>query len=175
MAAIRQSGSLKMPPAEQTPRPGNRDHRKVDRRRRARSDGTSPQARLESLGVPVARAPARAARSAKSAWVRNPIDRFILARLEKEGLRPSPEADKITLLRRAASRSHRASAPRRRKSTRSSPTRARTPTSGRWSDCSPRRITASAGAAIGSTRRVMPTPTPAAATSRGRSTSTASG
>ena len=26
------------------------------------------------------------------AWVRNPIDTFILARLEKEGLRPSPQA-----------------------------------------------------------------------------------
>src|SRR5262249_44796853 len=34
------------------------------------------------------------------AWVRNPIDNFILARLEKEGLKPSPEADKTTLLRR---------------------------------------------------------------------------
>ncbi|MGE0130543.1 MAG: DUF1553 domain-containing protein [Blastocatellales bacterium] len=33
-------------------------------------------------------------------WVRNPIDNFILARLEKEGLKPSPEADKTTLLRR---------------------------------------------------------------------------
>jgi hypothetical protein len=33
-------------------------------------------------------------------WVRNPIDNFILARLEKEGLKPSPEADKVTLLRR---------------------------------------------------------------------------
>jgi mono/diheme cytochrome c family protein len=28
-----------------------------------------------------------------AAWVRNPIDRFILARLEKEGVAPSPEAD----------------------------------------------------------------------------------
>jgi hypothetical protein len=33
-------------------------------------------------------------------WVRNPIDAFVLARLESEGLKPSPEADKITLLRR---------------------------------------------------------------------------
>src|SRR5205823_6033369 len=27
-------------------------------------------------------------------WAKNPIDRFILARLEKEGLTPSPEADR---------------------------------------------------------------------------------
>ncbi len=33
-------------------------------------------------------------------WVRNPIDAFVLARLEKEGLTPSPEADRATLLRR---------------------------------------------------------------------------
>src|SRR5437667_10338977 len=35
-------------------------------------------------------------------WVRTPIDRFILARLEKERLRPSAEADKLTLLRRVS-------------------------------------------------------------------------
>jgi hypothetical protein len=35
-------------------------------------------------------------------WCRNPIDRFVLARLEQEGLRPSPEADRRTLLRRVA-------------------------------------------------------------------------
>ena len=34
------------------------------------------------------------------AWVHTPIDRFILARLEKEGLQPSPEADRVTLIRR---------------------------------------------------------------------------
>ena len=34
-------------------------------------------------------------------WPRNEIDRFILARLEQEGLKPSPEAEKPTLIRRA--------------------------------------------------------------------------
>ena len=34
------------------------------------------------------------------AWVRNPIDAFILARLEREGIEPSPEADRVTLMRR---------------------------------------------------------------------------
>ena len=35
------------------------------------------------------------------AWVRSPIDRFILARLEAGNLKPAPEAAKLTLLRRA--------------------------------------------------------------------------
>jgi hypothetical protein len=33
-------------------------------------------------------------------WARNAIDRFVLARLDKEGLEPSPEADRPTLIRR---------------------------------------------------------------------------
>lgn len=33
-------------------------------------------------------------------WPRNDVDRFILARLEAEGLAPSPEADRVTLIRR---------------------------------------------------------------------------
>ncbi|PYR55266.1 MAG: hypothetical protein DMF91_24760, partial [Acidobacteria bacterium] len=35
-----------------------------------------------------------------AAWARNPIDAFVLERLEKEGLAPSPEAPKATLIRR---------------------------------------------------------------------------
>src|SRR5688572_22136743 len=33
-------------------------------------------------------------------WVRNPVDRFILARLEAAGLAPTAEADRVTLIRR---------------------------------------------------------------------------
>ena len=44
--------------------------------------------------VPVVRNPQPA--------VRNPIDAFVFARLEKEGLTPSPEADRYTLVRRVA-------------------------------------------------------------------------
>ena len=36
----------------------------------------------------------------EKAWVRNPVDAFVLAKLESEGLHPSAEADRITLLRR---------------------------------------------------------------------------
>lgn len=36
----------------------------------------------------------------QSQWVRNPIDAFILARLEQEKLHPSAEADAVTLIRR---------------------------------------------------------------------------
>lgn len=35
-------------------------------------------------------------------WARNAIDAFVLERLEKEGLHPSPEADRATLIRRVS-------------------------------------------------------------------------
>ncbi len=38
----------------------------------------------------------------RSGWIRQPLDRFILARLEKEGLTPSGEAEKADLLRRVS-------------------------------------------------------------------------
>ncbi len=36
----------------------------------------------------------------KTDWARNPIDRFVLAKLEDAGLHPSPEAERATLIRR---------------------------------------------------------------------------
>src|SRR5205814_1132545 len=35
-------------------------------------------------------------------WSRNPIDSFVIEKLEREGLRPVPEADKSTLIRRVS-------------------------------------------------------------------------
>jgi len=35
-----------------------------------------------------------------TSWVKNPIDAFILSKLEEKGLKPAPEADKLTLVRR---------------------------------------------------------------------------
>src|SRR5262249_34151039 len=47
---------------------------------------------------PIAKPAAPAVKN--KAWVRNDIDAFVLARLEKEGIAASPEASKATLLRR---------------------------------------------------------------------------
>ncbi|MGI8989811.1 MAG: PSD1 and planctomycete cytochrome C domain-containing protein [Bryobacteraceae bacterium] len=38
----------------------------------------------------------------QAGWELNPIDAFVLSRLEKEGQAPSPEADRVTLLRRVS-------------------------------------------------------------------------
>ena len=40
--------------------------------------------------------------TSRADWARDPIDSFVLARLDHEGLKPSPEADRATLLRRVS-------------------------------------------------------------------------
>src|SRR6476469_4060706 len=47
---------------------------------------------------PLARLPVPAVRNRD--WVRTPVDAFVLAGLEARGLRPSPPADRATLIRR---------------------------------------------------------------------------
>ena len=54
----------------------------------ARSLGVHP---AETTDLPVVR---------DRAWPRNPIDTFLLAAMESKGLKPSPEADRVTLIRR---------------------------------------------------------------------------
>ena len=67
-------------------------------------DGSTTAARAQETGHWAYRAPVRPAipRVARTDWARTPIDAFVLARLEKEGLQPSPEAGKAALLRRVS-------------------------------------------------------------------------
>src|SRR5207247_1041160 len=48
--------------------------------------------------IPPARPPVPEVRNHR--WVRNPLDAFVLARLEAEHIKPSPEASRVTLIRR---------------------------------------------------------------------------
>jgi hypothetical protein len=59
-------------------------------------------AKWEDLWAFVAPKPQPPPTVKQASWTRQPLDRFILARLEKEGLAPSPEADKSELLRRVS-------------------------------------------------------------------------
>ncbi|HWE02191.1 MAG TPA: DUF1553 domain-containing protein [Tepidisphaeraceae bacterium] len=66
-----------------------------------RPDPPTPEAARKNFWAvqPVKRPPIPAVKN--PAWVRNPVDAFILAKLEAAGLKPAPPAGKISLLRRA--------------------------------------------------------------------------
>ena len=59
-----------------------------------------PAAQRHWAFVPPVRPAVPSTGSAPNPWVRNPIDAFLLARLNHEGIQPSNEADRATLLRR---------------------------------------------------------------------------
>ena len=105
--AVRQSGELEMPPDGKladkqiailehwveigAPWPAN--------------DVTPADQRAEAQRAHWAFQPVRlpAVPSVKdAAWVKNPIDAFVLAKLESRGLKPSPPADRRTLIRRVS-------------------------------------------------------------------------
>src|SRR5581483_1597686 len=99
VAALRQSGTLKMPPTGKLP---DAEIELIEKWIAAGAPGL-PDAAAKTASNHWAFQPPRHPAEPpvrQQSWVRNPIDRFILARLEKEGVKPSPEADKITLLRR---------------------------------------------------------------------------
>lgn len=58
----------------------------------ARTPAWSPYTPAKEQALPVVK---------QKAWVRAPLDAFVLARLEAAGLKPSPEADRATYIRRA--------------------------------------------------------------------------
>jgi len=102
-AVLRTDARLKMPPQQPL------SEREIDGLRTwidagaewpetpAAAKAPQPRAGFWSF-QPVRKPPAPQPR--RTNWARNDIDRFVLARLELEGLTPSPEADRRTLIRR---------------------------------------------------------------------------
>jgi hypothetical protein len=60
----------------------------------------APAAASKAWAYTPAVAPAEPSVSQKK-WVRTPVDAYVLAKLEAKGLKPSPEADRATFIRRA--------------------------------------------------------------------------
>jgi hypothetical protein len=104
LRAIEQTGQLKMPPAHKL----EPDEIASIRRwielgaqwREEESPASKPKGSDWWAFRPVRRVNSPPVKDIS--WVRNPIDQFILARLEQEHLIPSPEASKETLLRRVS-------------------------------------------------------------------------
>ncbi len=99
--AVRRQGELQMPsggaPLTAPELKALRDWINAGARWEAASAATSAAPSWWSFRKP-RRPPTPAVKNA--GWVRNPIDAFILARLEENGLRPAPPADRRTLVRR---------------------------------------------------------------------------
>ena len=93
-----------------------------------------------------------------SNWPRNPIDNFILARLQAEHIQPSPEADRNTLIRRL-SLDLTGLPPTPEEAEAFLADKRPMPMSDWWIACSPRRITAKNGRVTGWIWRITPTAT----------------
>ena len=101
--AVRREGELRMPPAGTPPLSSFdiavlRDWINAGAPWDSTPQTTSAEQQWWSFQEP-ARPPVPAVKNA--AWVRNPIDAFILAKLDENGLQPAPPADRRTLVRRA--------------------------------------------------------------------------
>jgi mono/diheme cytochrome c family protein len=105
--AIRHEGDTKMPPKTQLPAPAIEALTAWVKMgvpwpeaAGAKTLSTVAEARAKHWAFrPVTRPSPPAV---KGDWARTPLDRFILAKLEEQGLQPAPAADRRTLIRRAS-------------------------------------------------------------------------
>ncbi len=103
LEAVKQAGELKMPPGKRL------TTEQVSAIEKWVTDGLPMPERMlkaKRLGADhwAYQSPKKSAlpEVKQTAWVKNPLDRFVLARLEAANLKPSPEADQATLLRRVS-------------------------------------------------------------------------
>jgi mono/diheme cytochrome c family protein len=109
LQAVRQEGEVKMPPP---PRPKLSPQAIADLTTWVKMGAPWPAEKTAVVAAPSFEEAARKhwafqplrppslPQVRETAWVRNPIDLFVLAGLEKQGLRPAATADRRTLLRR---------------------------------------------------------------------------
>jgi hypothetical protein len=99
--AVRREGELQMPPGKTPLTEGEIAALRAWIDSGARWEAAAPSGTVVSWWS--FRKPVRPAVPAvrEAAWVRNPIDAFVLAKLEEKGLRPAPEAGRRRLARRA--------------------------------------------------------------------------
>jgi hypothetical protein len=103
--AIRYNGEIKMPPKAKLPPEAIAALTEWVRQGAPWPETAKPGVRsLEELGKkhwafqPVKKPPVPPTKNA--AWMKSPVDAFILAKLEAQGMTPAPPADRATLLRR---------------------------------------------------------------------------
>ena len=107
--AIRRDGKLKMPPGKKNKLSVREIHalekwielRAPWPKSVAKDPASAPDLRARHWAFQQVRKP-KVPSVKDPDWVRTPIDAFVLARLEKNKLRPSPTADRRTLIRRAS-------------------------------------------------------------------------
>ena len=123
-------------------------------------DSASIESRRQTRSLVIQSAGASAIPKVKNKkWVRNPIDNFVLARLEKEKLIAVAGSGSRHVDSPIESGFDRTAAEPSKRLTISSPTKAPMLTRKWWNVCSPRRITANDGDDIGWTWRVTRIPT----------------
>jgi len=86
----------RMPPADSNKRPLSREQAELIRR------WIDQGAKYEKHWSFIPPTRPKSMRVKKTSWIRNPIDNFVVAQLEREGLQPSPESDRRTLIRRVS-------------------------------------------------------------------------
>ena len=98
--AVKREGDVQMPPGKTPLTPAEIETLRawIDSGARMETSTARPEPSWWSFRKPV-RSALPAVKNA--AWVRNPIDAFVLAKLEQQGLKPAAEADRRTLARRA--------------------------------------------------------------------------
>lgn len=98
-AAVAQSAAASNAPASSAPAPAAASASATSTTVHTAAAAPSPASRLPYGWRPIQ--PPAVPSVKETEWARTPIDAFVLAKIEEKGLKPSPDADRATYIRRA--------------------------------------------------------------------------